>query len=64
MDIELSKKLTVKVYSNNKIVKQSDISKDEFASMMAELSEDRIEMLRECNKLFKVKTFKFKNVRI
>ena len=49
--------------SEDKILKQQDLSDDAFKELMAELSGDNIEILRTATKLFKVKSYKFKDVK-
>ena len=49
--------------SEDKILKQQDLSDDDFKELMAELSGDNIEILRTATKLFKITSYKFKDVR-
>jgi len=65
MQVKICKQsMSATVYQDNGIeLKKQDIDKEEYINLMVELSGDRIDMLREANKLFKVKAFTFKGIK-
>ena len=65
MDVKIVRNPSKRCYvmSEDKVLKQQDLSDDAFKELMAELSGDNIEILRTATKLFKVKSYKFKDVR-
>ena len=65
MDVKIIKKpLKAEVYRNGKLLKEQELTPEEFKSYMAELSGECIEAVRLANKLFKAKSFTFKGVKI
>ena len=63
MDIHITKeKMTI--HSNKKIVKQVDLTKESFGEYMRELSGYRVDMIREATRLFKCKSYRFKDVKL
>ena len=64
MDVKINRKpKTVEILEGNKVLKQEDLTDDRFKELMLELSGDRVDMLRTATKLFKIKSYKFKDVR-
>ena len=65
LDIHIHKKPTIaKVYKDDTIVKEQDLTPEDYKEYMVELSGDRIGAIRLANKLFKPTWFKFKGVKI
>ena len=65
MDIHIQRKdMTVKVIENDKVVKAQELEPEEFKELMGELCGESLEAVRLATRLFKVKSFKFKDVKI
>ncbi len=62
MQVKVNKN-KIEVYSDKDILlKEVDISKDEYRDYMVELSSSRLEFVRACHKLFKPSYTKFKGI--
>jgi len=64
MDVKVDKKrLKASVIKDGKTIKEQDLTKEQYKELMLELSGDNVDMLRTATKLFKVKSYTFKDVR-
>ena len=65
MNIKLCKKdMKVYVSKNNKIVKQQDMSKEQYAGLMKDLVPiDMLDTIRKYDKKFKAKAYVFRDVK-
>ena len=64
MDLRLNKNLSIDVIVNGKLAKSTDIDKESYGKYMRELASDRVDMIRTCHKLLKIKSTTFKGVKI
>lgn len=53
---------TASVIQDGNIIKSEELNPEEFKDIMKELCGDRLDTIRECTRLFKVKSFTFKGV--
>lgn len=65
MDIKIHRRdKTATAIENGKVVKAKELEPEEFKDLMCQLCGDSIDMVRTATKLFKVKSYTFKDVKL
>ena len=63
MNIKINKEnMIVEVINNNEVLKTEELGKDSFRDYMVELSGDNLDVMRKVSKLFKPKSYEFKDI--